>query len=167
MKRLLGRFARIGNPEFHATFPPVSAFRFCLLLLPVFVSACSDTSPRTTFERFSQASQDGDWETIYNLLDTGGQARVDSLVKALIITGPLDPSTASSLLEAAAADRFAALADDTPELYREFDFAGFALIDEKITGDRAILTIRLVRGQEQQVKLVRMRRENGQWRVGL
>lgn len=144
----------------------MSTLRFTVPLLFALTAACSDSSPRTTFEQLNQASQKGDWETVYALLDADEQQRIDSLVQVLIVSGPLAPSAASSLLEAPSADRFAAIADDSPELYRRFDFAGYTLVDENTTGDRAILTIRLVRGQEQQVSLVRMRRENGMWRVG-
>lgn len=145
----------------------MSAPRFLLALLLTLAAACSDSGPRHAFERLSQAAQDGEWETVYGLLDSSSQARIDSLVQTLHAVPRSGDPASEAPAEMTASERFAILADETPALYRPFDLAGYSLVDENTTGDRAILTIRLVRGQQEEVRLIRLRRENGVWRVGL
>lgn len=124
------------------------------------LAGCGLEPPDATFDRYMSAAQEGDWHTVYDLLDPESRARMDSTIRAL-----REPDADAE--EANPADLFAQMVDQTPLLYRQFDAPGYDLVDLDASGDRATATIRVNQGSDRIVRFIRMRRVEGRWKVSL
>ncbi len=132
-------------------------FAMCLLV------SCADISVERTFVDYANATQSGDWVSVYRSLTDDSAARVDSLVLDAINASP----RLSHLEEKSPAERFAGVVDNTDHIFRLFDYSGYELIDAIAEGDRATVTIRTSIDRTREVVLVRLYREDGAWKVSL
>lgn len=138
-----------------------------LLAAVACVPAGCGPSPEDAYAAFVDAAREGEWETVYGMLDEASQAALDERLQALVQAQadsaeagrarPFDGLAPSAL--------FARLADRHPSLYQAFDVAGYTVFDTQVTGDQASLTVEVLRGGEPVPAVVRLRREAGVWKV--
>ena len=137
-------------------------YSFLFAALACIPAGCGP-SPEDAYAGFVDAAREGEWETVYGMLDEASQTALDERLQALVRA-----DTTGSVAGHAGFDPpalFARLADRHPSLYQAFDIAGYTVFDTQVTGDQASLTVEVLRGGEAVPTVVRLRREDDAWKV--